>query len=60
MATGEQQQAARDETSTGVAAGVHVTPSLFINGQLYPGGLSLAEIAAAIEAAAAAVASPSP
>jgi protein-disulfide isomerase len=60
MATGEQQQAARDETSTGVAAGVHVTPSLFINGQLYPGGLSLAEIAAAIEAAADAVASPSP
>jgi len=55
MATGQHQAAVRAETALAPAmpSGMKVTPTLVINGQLFEGRASVAEIGAAIEAAAA-------
>jgi protein-disulfide isomerase len=52
MAVGDRQAAVRAETNEGVAAGVNATPTLFINGRAYVGGLSVPEVSTAIRAVA--------
>jgi protein-disulfide isomerase len=54
VATGDQQAAARAETSQAVADGVNATPTMKINGQVIVGLRSVAELSALIDAAAAA------
>lgn len=52
MASGQQQAAARAETSAGASQGINSTPSVIINGEVYRGQLDAAAITAAIRAAA--------
>jgi protein-disulfide isomerase len=54
LATGDQQAAARAETSQAVAAGVNATPTMKINGQVIVGLRSVEELSSLIDAAAAA------
>jgi protein-disulfide isomerase len=52
LATGTHQAAVRAETGQAVAAGVTSTPTVVINGQAYPGALTVARISQLITAAA--------
>ena len=54
VATGQQQAAARAETSAALAAGVNATPTMSINGQVIVGLRSVEALSALIDAAAAA------
>ncbi len=54
VATGQQQTAARAETSQALAGGVNATPTMSINGQVIVGLRSVPDLSALIDAAAAA------
>jgi protein-disulfide isomerase len=56
VTTGDQQRAARAETSQALAAGVNATPTLRINGQVVVGLRSVTDISKMIDAAATAAA----
>jgi protein-disulfide isomerase len=57
LATGTQQAAVRTATDQASAAGIRVTPTLVINGQVIEGAASYADLAPIIEAAASTAAS---
>ena len=54
VATGQEQTAARAETSAALAAGVNATPTMSINGQMIVGLRSVEALSALIDAAAVA------
>lgn len=59
MATGDKQSAVQAETSAGAAAGINSTPTIKLNGTLYKGRVTVADLGAAI-ASAAGSATPAP
>ena len=60
VASGTEQAAVRSATKEAVAAGVTLTPTLKINGQVIQGAATYTQLVPVIDAAAAAAASPSP
>ena len=52
MAVGDKQAAVQAETSAGAAAGINSTPTIKLNGKLYTGSVTVADLGAAIVSAA--------